>query len=356
MIEHQRAASSTGSVHSRFELAAPRHFLLPAILLLLLEQPRHGYGLAKGLEQLRFGHVDRPSVYRALAQLESDGLVGSEPEQPPSAQGRRGYYLTDEGERVLRHWMGVIKDQRDGLDRVLRRYVATGSVEAVVAEVEGGWQHVTTTTWSSVSPTSRIERGAALVGPVHPNGAHAGIQEGDGDPQRRGFALVPDRSVVLIDARSSVGPITFGAMGVTGTIEATIAHGRLATDPAPCAHLELEVNRLQSGNSLYDAELMRRIDARRHPQVVLDLQACTALPATGRYQLVGAVRFHGVSRPLDGTVSVEMPSEGKLVVRGEQVVDVRDFDVASPTVLMLRVYPDVVVKLQVEAVLAHLPN
>jgi polyisoprenoid-binding protein YceI len=213
---------------------------------------------------------------------------------------------------------------------------------------------VTTAPWSSVSPTSSIERGPVPATPLRVNGAGAGeADRADGETHRAEFTLVPERSVVLIDARSSVGPITFGAMGVTGTIVATIVDGRLAADPAPSAHLELDVDRLQSGNSLYDAELMRRIDARRHPNVVLDLQACTALPATGRYQLVGAVRFHGVSRPLDGTVSVEMRSERKLVIRGEQVVDVRDFGVASPTVLMLRVYPDVVVKLQVEAELAQ---
>ena len=34
---------------------------------------------------------------------------------------------------------------------------------------------------------------------------------------------------------------------------------------------------------------------------------------------------------------------------GEQAFDIRDFDVAVPTVLMLRIYPDVVVQLQVEA-------
>ena len=34
---------------------------------------------------------------------------------------------------------------------------------------------------------------------------------------------------------------------------------------------------------------------------------------------------------------------------GEQVFDIRDFDIASPTVLMLRIYPDVIVQLQVEA-------
>ena len=60
---------------ARFELAPPRRFMLPAILLLLSEQPGYGYGLVPRLVEFRFGHVDRPAVYRALAQLERDGLV-----------------------------------------------------------------------------------------------------------------------------------------------------------------------------------------------------------------------------------------------------------------------------------------
>ncbi|HZY07231.1 MAG TPA: YceI family protein, partial [Ilumatobacteraceae bacterium] len=112
---------------------------------------------------------------------------------------------------------------------------------------------------------------------------------------------------------------------------------------------EIEVEHLRSGNTLYDAELLRRIDARRHPTVLLDLRACSTLGGSGRYQLGGEVTLHGVSRPLDGTVAVTMPSDRSLVIRGEQVVDIRDFGLVSPTVLMLRIYPDVVVGLQVEA-------
>ena len=163
------------------------------------------------------------------------------------------------------------------------------------------------------------------------------------------FRVVPDRSAVMINARSSVGPITFGAIGVTGVIEVTVAGRRICSEPFPTAHLEIDVDQLRSGNSLYDAELLRRIDARRHPTVNLELRACTALGSTGRYQLPGEVTFHGVSKPLDGTVSVAMPCEHTLVVRGEQVVDIRDFGVVSPTVLMLRIYPDVVVGIQIEA-------
>jgi DNA-binding PadR family transcriptional regulator len=348
--------------HSRFEVAAPRHFLLPALLLLLAEEPRHGYSLAKGVHALQVGRVDRPSVYRALAQLEADGLIGSPPQALGTGQSRRVYSLTEQGEQVLRRWMGVIKQERDGLDRVLRRYVATGTVDAALAEVEGGWHAVTASRWSAVSPTSRIERGRGSLLSSATNGILTDVSDADEndhdddltDHDRQEisisrFRVVPDRSVVMVNARSSVGPITFGAIGVTGVIAAAVIGRRVCTSPFPTAHLEIEVDQLRSGNSLYDAELLRRIDARRHPVVGLDLRACTPLRSTGRYQLVGEVTFHGVSRPLDGTVSVAMSADRTLVIRGEQVVDIRDFGVVSPTVLMLRIYPDVVVGLQIEA-------
>ncbi len=354
MIEQDATTGWQPSRRSRFEVAAPRHFLLPAILLLLAEEPLHGYGLATGLQELQVGRVDRPSVYRALAQLEGDGLIGSSSETPRVGQGRRVYCLTGPGEQALRLWMGVIKQERDGLDRVLRRYVATGSVDSVIAEVEGRWHAVTATPWSAVSSTSRIGRSggyplSAVVSEVAANHHTGSADVEQRRPKRSRFRIVPDRSVVLIDARSSVGPITFGAIGLTGSIEASVDGHRVCPQTRPTAHLGLEVERLQSGNSLYDAELMRRIDARRYPTVNLDLCACTALGSAGRYGLVGEVTFHGVSKPLDGTVSVAMTSDHTLVVRGEQVIDIRDFGVASPTVLMLRIYPDVIVKLQIEA-------
>ena len=43
------------------------------------------------------------------------------------------------------------------------------------------------------------------------------------------------------------------------------------------------------------------------------------------------------------------------MIRGEQMVDIRDFGVVSPTVLMLRIYPDVVAGLQIEAEIGSRP-
>src|ERR1700684_1355097 len=97
---------------SRFELAPPRRFILPAILLLLSEHSGYGYGLVPRLEGFHFGHVDRPAVYRALAQLENDGLVQAAEARNP------------------------------------------GAGDAVLAEVEGGWSSALGAGWSPVSSTS----------------------------------------------------------------------------------------------------------------------------------------------------------------------------------------------------------
>jgi hypothetical protein len=52
---------------------------------------------------------------------------------------------------------------------------------------------------------------------------------------------------------------------------------------------------------------------------------------------------------VQGAVSVEAVSESRLLITGEQAFDIRDFAIPSPTVLMLRIYPDVRVQLHAEA-------
>jgi poly-beta-hydroxybutyrate-responsive repressor len=329
---------------SRFELAPPRRFLLPAILLLLSEQPSHGYSLVKELQAFNFGTVDGPSVYRSLAQLERDSLVESWSDAASSGHERRMYGLTPNGEQILRAWMTVIKDERDHLDSVLRRYQATGRVDATLAEIEGGWSALLGSPRSSVVPMSARRR-------LEPAGS-AEVDDGAGAGHHvERFTLDPDRSVVMIEVRSTVGPITFGTIGVTGWVEGTFDRNEVLAGSSPSAHLEIKVDELHSGNTLYDAELLRRIDARRFPTATIDMRECAQL-GEGRYRLTGELGFHGLSRPAQGTVRVTLPSPHRLVVTGEQAFDIRDYGVASPTVLMLRIYPDVQVRLYIEAVAA----
>ncbi len=163
------------------------------------------------------------------------------------------------------------------------------------------------------------------------------------------FLLDPERSAVLIDARSTVGPICFATVGLKGSLHATVVDGILNTDTPPSGELTIDVSELRSGNKLYDAELQRRIDARRFPTATVELRDCTPSAPGSRYRLRGELTFHGISRLAEGTVYVEAQGDDRLVISGEQVFDIRDFAVPSPTMLMLRIFPDVRVRLHAEA-------
>ncbi|HEY2214209.1 MAG TPA: helix-turn-helix transcriptional regulator [Acidimicrobiales bacterium] len=355
-MSNSTPTAAWGEGASRFELAPPRRFILPAILLLLSEQPGYGYGLVPRLAEFHFGHVDRPAVYRALAQLEQDGLVEATSQSPTAGTARRVYSVTEMGARVLRVWMGVIKEEHDYLGQVLRRYQATDSCDAVLAEVEGGWSSALGVGWSSVSSSSGSRRrlmpvddtphSVAITSAV-PAVSTSARDETTRRPGR--FHLVADRSAVVVEVRSTVGPLSFGTVGVTGSIEAELVDGVLRTDVAPSGSLTIDISRLTSGNKLYDAELLRRINARRFPTAHVELRECAASGPGARYRLAGELTIHGETRPAQGTVNIEMLSDRRLVITGEQVFDMRDFAIASPTVLMLRIYPDVRVRLHAEA-------
>src|ERR1700683_5211555 len=262
MATQERDARGPGSEGAaRFELAPPRRFMLPAILLLLSERPSYGYALVPRLRDLRFGRVDRPAVYRALGQLEQDGLVHVSAEHTRPGQTRRVYSVTPLGERVLRVWMGVIREEHAHLGEVIRRYQATATIDAVLSEVEGGWAPELEMGWSSVSTTSMWRRrlmpldnegddGTALgegegfvesagSGPTadsadleSPRGA-AKLDGPSGSPTMSRFVLDPERSAVLIDARSTVGPICFSSTGVTGSLYASMGDGGVNTEIPP---------------------------------------------------------------------------------------------------------------------------
>lgn len=373
------ATSTIGA--SRFELAPPRRFILPALLLLLTERPGHGYGLVPELERLCLGHVDRPAVYRALAQLERDGLVETSSGHPSSGQDRRIYQVTVLGQRVLRAWMGVVKEEHDYLGHVLRRYRATGTVEALLWEVEAGWSSALGSGGSPVAPNATVRRqpfranGQQVSGFPSPAASGSPISAPPNGELLTGpgcFRILPERSAILIEVRSTVGPITFGAMGLRGSFVASVVDGATvglpgasgtsvgeigtgemtrADTPAgvPLGRLVVDLSDLGSGNPLYDAELLRRIDARRYPTAVVELLECTpAIPGRSCHA-GGELTLHGVTRPIRGTVNVERSDDGIFSVTGQHVFDIRDFAIPSPTVLMLRIYPDVRVKLHAEA-------
>src|SRR5205807_2210508 len=151
------------------------------------------------------------------------------------------------------------------------------------------------------------------------------------------------------EARSSVHTIHGSGRGIEGVVEAGLADGRLDPASAVRARVEVPVDRLTSGNPLSDTEMRRRIDARRFPTIVGEVLEMTPAPGAGRFAVRGDLTFHGVTRAVEGEVTVTVADDRTITVEGERVFDVREFGITPPRILMLRVEPEVTVRLRLVA-------
>lgn len=73
------------------------------VLTALADQPRHGYGILREIEELSGGEVQLRvgTLYGVLDRLTADGLIALDREEVQQGRLRRYYRLTDEGVRAL---------------------------------------------------------------------------------------------------------------------------------------------------------------------------------------------------------------------------------------------------------------
>jgi PadR family transcriptional regulator, regulatory protein PadR len=102
--------------------ALPRNFLQPCILLLLREEPAHGYDLMQRLRPFGFVRDDPGRLYRALRALEEEGVVRSAWETSSIGPDRRIYELTRAGVEELHEAATGLSDAAGVLDVFLTRY------------------------------------------------------------------------------------------------------------------------------------------------------------------------------------------------------------------------------------------
>jgi len=164
------------------------------------------------------------------------------------------------------------------------------------------------------------------------------------------YTIDPDRSTVWIRARSTLHPISAEMTGLEGFFEADVTpEGALDLSVAPRGHLEFAVDRLASNNPVFDVELKRRIDARRYPVITGDLVSMRPGSGPERYATDGEVTFRGVTRPAADELALSLPEPGAVVLEGEHVFDVETFEMRAPRILLVRVYPDVRVRVRIVA-------
>jgi polyisoprenoid-binding protein YceI len=163
------------------------------------------------------------------------------------------------------------------------------------------------------------------------------------------YRIDPDRSRVWIRARSTLHPIHSTTDGLEGYIDLEQAGGRIDFGAEPAAKLSFAVARLSSGNPLEDRELRRRIDARRYPTIDGLLTGIEPVGEAGRYRVTGDLAFRGVVRRCEDEMTLRVIDDETIQLDGQSTFDVRDFGMEPPRILLLRVEPDVQVRVEIVA-------
>ncbi len=161
------------------------------------------------------------------------------------------------------------------------------------------------------------------------------------------YSFDPVRSCVWVDARSSLHPIATETRGLRGWVEvALLPDGRLDLEVPVAGRLEISVDHFSSGNQLYDRELKRRIDARRHPLIIGQITDVRPTPNKSCYLVAGALSFHGKTLDFEHEMVIAFEGETTITLKGERVFDVREFGMKPPSMLMIKVYPEVAVRVE----------
>jgi polyisoprenoid-binding protein YceI len=163
------------------------------------------------------------------------------------------------------------------------------------------------------------------------------------------FKIMPGRSRLWLEARSSLHPIKAESAGMGGYIETEMAPAGPDLKVAPQGRIEVDVDSLKTGNSLYDRELERQIEVRKYPRIRGEILEVKEIEAGRRYRVKGNLSLHGVTKTVEGEVNLKVLGDGNFEVEGEKVFDIRDFGLTPPRILMLKVYPDVKVRGRVVA-------
>ncbi len=123
MPRHRRGWAVEGE-HGRHQRHTPLtvSMLEPALLILLKEQPRHGYTLLADLESLGISTIHPSVVYRILRDMEDLEWIQSDWETDQT-QGppRRTYHLTDQGNEALRNWQHELEKTQGLIGELLKR-------------------------------------------------------------------------------------------------------------------------------------------------------------------------------------------------------------------------------------------
>ncbi len=98
-------------------------FIEVCMLMLLLDDTRHGYSLAEQLCEFGFEAEDLniSTLYRTLRKMEEQGSVKSMWEEGQGPK-RRVYTITETGKNELADWVGILEKRKQRIEKLIETY------------------------------------------------------------------------------------------------------------------------------------------------------------------------------------------------------------------------------------------
>ena len=113
-------------------------------------------------------------------------------------------------------------------------------------------------------------------------------------------------------------------------------------------HVEFPIDQMRSGNAMQDREMRKLVDSVRFPKVAADLRSVELLSSPNRYRASGEITLAGRARSYGGEFTIANAGES-MTVDGELSLDIRDFGLKPPSLLILKVDPVLQVRLRLVA-------
>ena len=159
------------------------------------------------------------------------------------------------------------------------------------------------------------------------------------------FEVVRNRSKLMVEGQSTLHPIHTSTNKLTGYFEAELdLDGQLNLSIPPTGYLEVYIEDMKADQEYIDRVVQIRLDTRRFPMIKAKLVSVSER-GEGRYFAVGDISFQGVTRRAENELSITWLDNQNLSISGELTINVRDYEITPPSLMTIKIQPEVKVNL-----------
>jgi polyisoprenoid-binding protein YceI len=163
------------------------------------------------------------------------------------------------------------------------------------------------------------------------------------------FQVNTAQSTVQVGLRVNLHPSHINANALSGYIECEVdEQGKPRLDQPYTAELTLPVDAIKSGNGLQDREMRRRFNVSKYPTITATVTHGEALAGEGKYRAAAQLNMHGIRREISGDVQLSVDGT-TMTIDGQQVINVKDFGIDPPRLIILKVEPEVDLQVHIVA-------